>query len=125
MKGGPNQSVMEYSFHYLSDIDMYDSAKKALPLFNCAKKWRKLINHHRLLLILTFLLVSLMASPSASASAAGTKGKMATILSIDGGGIRGIIPGTALAFLESKLQVQKLINQPIYKFVFKLILCDK
>lgn len=123
MKGGPNQSVMEYSFHYLSDIDMYDSAKKTLPLFNCAKKWRKLINHHRLLLILTVLLVSLMASPSASA--AGTKGKMATILSIDGGGIRGIIPGTALAFLESKLQVQKLINQPIYKFVFKLILCDK
>lgn len=120
MKGGPNQSVMEYSFHYLSDIDMYDSAT---PLFNCAKKWRKLINHHRLLLILTFLLVSLMASPSASA--AGTKGKMATILSIDGGGIRGIIPGTALAFLESKLQVQKLINQPIYKFIFKLILCDK
>ncbi|KAK4841131.1 hypothetical protein QYF36_026559 [Acer negundo] len=27
-----------------------------------------------------------------------------TILSIDGGGIRGIIPGTILAFLESKLQ---------------------
>ncbi|XP_022158233.1 patatin-like protein 2 [Momordica charantia] len=32
------------------------------------------------------------------------KGKMVTILSIDGGGIRGIIPGTILAFLESKLQ---------------------
>ncbi|KAJ9670020.1 hypothetical protein PVL29_026526 [Vitis rotundifolia] len=29
---------------------------------------------------------------------------MATVLSIDGGGIRGIIPGTLLAFLESKLQ---------------------
>ncbi|KAK0606510.1 hypothetical protein LWI29_038486 [Acer saccharum] len=27
-----------------------------------------------------------------------------TVLSIDGGGIRGIIPGTILAFLESKLQ---------------------
>uniref|UniRef100_A0A0A0LQ23 PNPLA domain-containing protein n=1 Tax=Cucumis sativus TaxID=3659 RepID=A0A0A0LQ23_CUCSA len=33
------------------------------------------------------------------------KGKKITILSIDGGGIRGIIPGTILAFLESKLQV--------------------
>ena len=33
------------------------------------------------------------------------KGKRITILSIDGGGIRGIIPGTILAFLESKLQV--------------------
>lgn len=33
------------------------------------------------------------------------KGKMVTILSIDGGGIRGIIPGTILAFLEAKLQV--------------------
>ncbi|KAI9164770.1 hypothetical protein LWI28_001650 [Acer negundo] len=30
--------------------------------------------------------------------------KMITVLSIDGGGIRGIIPGTLLAFLESKLQ---------------------
>ncbi|CBI25857.3 unnamed protein product, partial [Vitis vinifera] len=29
---------------------------------------------------------------------------MVTVLSIDGGGIRGIIPGTLLAFLESKLQ---------------------
>ncbi|XP_062075389.1 patatin-like protein 2 [Humulus lupulus] len=30
--------------------------------------------------------------------------KMFTVLSIDGGGIRGVIPGTLLAFLESKLQ---------------------
>lgn len=33
------------------------------------------------------------------------KGKMVTVLSIDGGGIRGIIPSTLLAFLETKLQV--------------------
>ncbi|CAI9110128.1 OLC1v1010104C1 [Oldenlandia corymbosa var. corymbosa] len=33
-----------------------------------------------------------------------TKGRVATVLSIDGGGIRGIIPSTILAFLESKLQ---------------------
>ncbi|KAG5535678.1 hypothetical protein RHGRI_023443 [Rhododendron griersonianum] len=32
------------------------------------------------------------------------QGKMATVLSIDGGGVRGIIPGTLLGFLESKLQ---------------------
>ncbi|KAL0535890.1 hypothetical protein IC582_024819 [Cucumis melo] len=32
------------------------------------------------------------------------KGKMITVLSIDGGGIRGIIPGTVLRFLEQKLQ---------------------
>ncbi|KAJ6404856.1 hypothetical protein OIU84_012933 [Salix udensis] len=31
--------------------------------------------------------------------------KLVTVLSIDGGGIRGIIPGTILAFLESELQV--------------------
>ncbi|XP_056169574.1 uncharacterized protein LOC115685894 [Syzygium oleosum] len=31
-------------------------------------------------------------------------GKIVTVLSIDGGGVRGIIPGTILAFLESKLQ---------------------
>ncbi|KAF8393902.1 hypothetical protein HHK36_020102 [Tetracentron sinense] len=33
-----------------------------------------------------------------------TYGNLVTILSIDGGGIRGIIPGTILAFLESELQ---------------------
>ncbi|MBA0749132.1 hypothetical protein Gogos_003092 [Gossypium gossypioides] len=38
-----------------------------------------------------------MASPFA-------KRKMTTVLSIDGGGIRGIIPSTLLAFLETKLQ---------------------
>ncbi|XXG70772.1 hypothetical protein AAC387_Pa07g0177 [Persea americana] len=31
-------------------------------------------------------------------------GNVITVLSIDGGGLRGIIPGTLLAFLESKLQ---------------------
>ena len=39
------------------------------------------------------------------------KGKTVTVLSIDGGGIRGIIPGTILAFLESKLQVFFLLSQ--------------
>ena len=32
-------------------------------------------------------------------------GNMFTVLSIDGGGLRGIIPGAILAFLESQLQV--------------------
>ncbi|KAH7569697.1 hypothetical protein JRO89_XS06G0246600 [Xanthoceras sorbifolium] len=32
------------------------------------------------------------------------KGKNITVLSIDGGGVRGIIPATLLAFLESKFQ---------------------
>ncbi|KAF6135189.1 hypothetical protein GIB67_035260 [Kingdonia uniflora] len=43
-----------------------------------------------------------MTSPSANLSPAA--GKMVTVLSIDGGGIKGIIPGTILSFLESKLQ---------------------
>ena len=34
-----------------------------------------------------------------------TFGNLITILSIDGGGIRGVIPATILAFLESELQV--------------------
>ncbi|KAI5665908.1 hypothetical protein M9H77_15761 [Catharanthus roseus] len=33
-----------------------------------------------------------------------SKGRMATVLSIDGGGVRGVIPATILAFLEAKLQ---------------------
>jgi patatin-like phospholipase/acyl hydrolase len=51
-----------------------------------------------------------MASAS-SASAEGAhetnpeKVKLVMVLSIDGGGVRGIIPATILAFLEEKLQV--------------------
>lgn len=32
-------------------------------------------------------------------------GTLITILTIDGGGIRGIIPGVILSYLESQLQV--------------------
>jgi patatin-like phospholipase/acyl hydrolase len=35
-----------------------------------------------------------------------TYGNLVTILSIDGGGIRGIIPAVVLSFLESELQVK-------------------
>ena len=48
-------------------------------------------------------------------SNAQSKGRMATVLSIDGGGIRGIIPGTILGNLEAKLQV--MINK-IYVVYF-------
>jgi patatin-like phospholipase/acyl hydrolase len=34
-----------------------------------------------------------------------TYGNLITILSIDGGGIRGVIPAVILSFLESELQV--------------------
>ena len=37
-------------------------------------------------------------------------GKLITVLSIDGGGVRGIIPGVILAFLESELQVASLLS---------------
>lgn len=38
-----------------------------------------------------------------------TYGEKIIILSIDGGGIRGIIPGTVLAFLEAQLQVEFML----------------
>ncbi|KAK8931160.1 hypothetical protein KSP39_PZI016993 [Platanthera zijinensis] len=41
---------------------------------------------------------------SSSNTALLSNGSLVTVLSIDGGGVRGIIPGTILAFLESKLQ---------------------
>lgn len=47
------------------------------------------------------------------------KGEKITILSIDGGGIRGIIPGTILAFLESKLQVITIYTYTVYYFSLK------
>jgi len=36
------------------------------------------------------------------------KGNLITVLSIDGGGVKGIIPATFLAFLESKFQVDPM-----------------
>jgi len=37
-------------------------------------------------------------------AACGTMGRRVTVLTIDGGGIRGLILGTVLAFLETRLQ---------------------
>lgn len=45
-----------------------------------------------------------MATRSNTMFVNGSDEELITILSIDGGGVRGIIPGTVLAFLESKLQ---------------------
>lgn len=44
-------------------------------------------------------------------------GNLITVLSIDGGGIRGIIPGVLLAYLESQLQVRARL---VTLFVFDL-----
>ncbi|KAK4360664.1 hypothetical protein RND71_019616 [Anisodus tanguticus] len=52
-------------------------------------------------LTLLVILQSVLQPPIAYAA---TKEKIVTVLSIDGGGIRGLIPGTLLAFLETKLQ---------------------
>ncbi|KAM7510346.1 hypothetical protein LguiB_009221 [Lonicera macranthoides] len=51
-----------------------------------------------------YLLTTLQLLHPLTAADGSTRGKMVTVLSIDGGGIKGIIPGTILAFLESKLQ---------------------
>ncbi|XBI41490.1 hypothetical protein VPH35_125950 [Triticum aestivum] len=37
-------------------------------------------------------------------------GSIITVLSIDGGGVHGVIPGTILAFLEEKLQMTKIAD---------------
>lgn len=50
-------------------------------------------------LILIFMILATTSSTSA------TLEDVVTILSIDGGGIKGIIPGVILEFLEGKLQV--------------------
>jgi patatin-like phospholipase/acyl hydrolase len=41
---------------------------------------------------------------SAIVGEAVTPGQRVTVLAIDGGGMRGLIPGTILAFLEARLQ---------------------
>ncbi|CAI9758790.1 unnamed protein product [Fraxinus pennsylvanica] len=55
-------------------------------------------------LLFAFTLVTIHQNLQFPVANAQTKGRMVTVLSLDGGGIRGIIPGTFLAFLESKLQ---------------------
>lgn len=58
------------------------------------------------LTLLVALIITLLVSLQVGIVCGSTNGKkLVTVLSIDGGGIRGIIPGTILAFLESKLQV--------------------
>lgn len=49
-------------------------------------------------------------------------GRVVTILSIDGGGIRGIIPATILARLESYLQVQ-IIEDYVLVCIYNVINC--
>ncbi|KAK6128932.1 hypothetical protein DH2020_037336 [Rehmannia glutinosa] len=58
----------------------------------------------RAIIIFAFNLLTALQFLLFPISTAQTKGKMVTVLSIDGGGIRGIIPGTILGHLESKLQ---------------------
>ncbi|XP_057769027.1 patatin-like protein 3 [Salvia miltiorrhiza] len=55
-------------------------------------------------LSIAVFLVTLIHFRNFPISYAQTKGKIVTVLSIDGGGIRGIIPGTILGHLEAKLQ---------------------
>ena len=49
-----------------------------------------------------------MPSDFSEERAKGLVGRRITILSIDGGGVRGLIPATILAELEGKLQVTYL-----------------
>ncbi|XP_051140454.1 patatin-like protein 2 isoform X1 [Andrographis paniculata] len=61
---------------------------------------------NRVLILALNLAISLcFLVPSSSSSAyAETQRKVVTVLSVDGGGIRGVIPGVLLANLEAKLQ---------------------
>lgn len=66
----------------------------------------------------------LLASSSSSSSMKilpSANGRLITILSIDGGGIRGIIPAKILEFLESELQVSIILliklNENVYTYI--------
>ncbi|KAL7101307.1 hypothetical protein ACP275_08G046900 [Erythranthe tilingii] len=58
----------------------------------------------RALILALNLLIIIQISQLIPISNGQTKSRKVTILSIDGGGVRGIIPGTILGHLESKLQ---------------------
>ncbi|KAI3500499.1 hypothetical protein L1887_36321 [Cichorium endivia] len=59
-------------------------------------------NHITISLVITTVALQLFTVNSATTSL--SKTSIVTVLSIDGGGVRGIIPATLLSFLESKLQ---------------------
>lgn len=66
-------------------------------------------------LSLALIFLTLIHFTKFPTSYAQTKGKAVTVLSIDGGGVRGIIPGTILGHLESKIQVHiKMFLTNIY-----------
>jgi patatin-like phospholipase/acyl hydrolase len=52
-----------------------------------------------------------MAENFKAAQPKGSTGKRLTILSIDGGGVRGIIPAVQLTELEKKLQVKPILKK--------------
>ncbi|MED6201902.1 hypothetical protein PIB30_099714 [Stylosanthes scabra] len=49
-------------------------------------------------------MVGLNSSPRLTAAPSSSKGKLLTVLSIDGGGIKGLIPAVVLEFLEGELK---------------------
>ncbi|KAG5589006.1 hypothetical protein H5410_039520 [Solanum commersonii] len=52
-------------------------------------------------------------------------GEMVTILSVDGGGIRGIILATILAFLEDQLQLSTYRNYVFFPHIKRLFLSQE
>ena len=60
-------------------------------------------------LVTLSLVITVLASQKLTANSANpgllSKNSYVTVLSLDGGGVRGIVSGTILSFLESKLQV--------------------
>ena len=55
-----------------------------------------------------------------------SQGRLITVLSIDGGGIRGLIPATIIACLEAKLQVHTIyiISSKAQSFFASKVFCS-
>ncbi|KAJ9177223.1 hypothetical protein P3X46_012461 [Hevea brasiliensis] len=88
-------------------LDIHDVTVHALAILYIPKLHAQLHSHSQLVLINLLYEdreLSSLDSNMATGSTTLTQGKKITVLSIDGGGIRGIIPGIILASLESKLQ---------------------
>ncbi|XP_071713200.1 patatin-like protein 2 [Rutidosis leptorrhynchoides] len=63
------------------------------------------MNNINLVIIVTIIIVTATTLPFTTCAPTNVgEANFVTVLSIDGGGVRGIIPGTIVAFLESKLQ---------------------
>lgn len=91
-------------------LTFYLNIKFSLTEMDSKSYFRIIFKANLVLVSLVITTVALQMFTANCATVGLSKTNVVTVLSIDGGGVRGIIPATLLSFLESKLQVHVLLG---------------